>query len=136
MLIFRRRPEGVLQSNETFSDIKELNGIPINEYYVRHPQNILGELVYEKGMYANERAQVKPDGDVEERLNEAILTLPKNILKTDMTSQPPVVQNEEGKPKFVSKDGSVYFSSGDGTTEKITGKPAKVVSDYINVRDS
>ena len=136
LLIFRKRPEGVLQSNETFLDIKELNGIPINEYYVRHPQNILGELVYEKGMYANERAQVKPDGDVEERLNEAILTLPKNILKTDMTSQPPVVQNEEGKPKFVSKDGSVYFSSGDGTTEKITGKPAKVVSDYINVRDS
>ena len=60
LLIFQKRPDGVEQSAETFEKIGMINNIPVNEYYARHPGNILGELVYEKDGFGKDRAQVKP----------------------------------------------------------------------------
>lgn len=138
IVVLRKRPEGVPQSGETFFSVGEIDGIPINEYFVRHPENILGTLVSEKGMYANERTQVRADErDYARALSDAMNSLPKNILNTDMTETSVKVENDTQKSRFLESDSGIsFYDSTDGTVTKLTGKKAEKAKHYMRLRDA
>jgi len=51
------------------------NGIPINRYFVDHPEMVLGEMVFDGSMYGNEKATAchpLPGDDLDERLGRAV----------------------------------------------------------------
>lgn len=138
IVVLRKRPEGVSQSDETFFSLGEIDGIPINEYYVRHPENILGELVSEKGMYASERTQVKADSrDYSQALAEAMNSLPADIIKTDMTKSEVKIENDSQKSRFIdSENGVVFYNSSTGEVTELSGKKADKAKQFMRVKDA
>lgn len=140
MLVFQKRPKGIEQSGETFENIGYINdNMPINEYFVRHPQNILGKPVMKKDMYQRERLQVEPipGRDFAKILNDAMNTLPKDIFSADFENAAIISENESKKPKFINQDGKIYFSDGNGNPAiAVTGKDANRASQYLRVLDA
>lgn len=138
IVVLRKRPAGVPQSGETFFSVGEIDGIPINEYFVRHPENILGTLVSEKGMYANERTQVRADErDYARALSDAMNSLPKNILNTDMAETSVKVETDTQKSRFLESDGGVsFYDSTTGTVTKLTGKKADKAKHFMRLKDA
>lgn len=138
IVVLRKRPAGVPQSGETFFSVGEIDGIPINEYFVRHPENILGTLVSEKGMYANERTQVRADErDYSKALSDAMNSLPKNILNTDVTETSVKVETDTQKSRFLESDGGVsFYDSTTGTVTKLTGKKADKAKHFMRLKDA
>lgn len=53
--------------------------IPINNYYVRNPEMILGRLDRESRMYGSGEPHVSPTADFAERIDRAIASLPENV---------------------------------------------------------
>ncbi len=57
---------------------RDANGVPVNEYFLSHPEMLLGEMVYDKSMYGNEKlTSCRPfEGkDLGELLSEAVSKL-------------------------------------------------------------
>ena len=51
------------------------NGIPMNQYFLDHPEMVLGEMAYAEGLYGGEKVTTCnpfPDADLGEQLTEAI----------------------------------------------------------------
>ena len=138
IVILRKRPKGVSQSDETFFSLGEIDGIPINEYYVRHPENILGKLVSEKGMYVSERTQVRADDrDYSKALTEAMNSLPADIIKTDMTKSEVKIENDTQKSRFIDSDkGVVFYNSSTGEVTELSGKKADKAKQFMRVKDA
>jgi adenine-specific DNA methylase len=68
LLIFKREPELDAKWIET----GEILGLPINQYFIDHPDHLLGEVCLDK-LYGNERLALKSDGrDVTIAIAEAI----------------------------------------------------------------
>lgn len=138
IVVLRKRPEGVSQSDETFFSLGEIDGIPINEYFVRHPENILGKLVSEKGMYVSERTQVRADDrDYSKALTEAMNSLPADIIKTDMTKSEVKIENDTQKSRFIDSDkGVVFYNSSTGEVTELSGKKADKAKQFMRVKDA
>lgn len=138
IVVLRKRPEGVSQSDETFFSLGEIDGIPINEYFVRHPENILGKLVSEKGMYVSERTQVRADDrDYSKALTEAMNSLPVDIIKTDMTKSEVKIENDTQKSRFIDSDkGVVFYNSSTGEVTELSGKKADKAKQFMRVKDA
>lgn len=138
IVILRKRPKGVSQSDETFFSLGEIDGIPINEYFVRHPENILGKLVSEKGMYVSERTQVRADDrDYSKALTEAMNSLPVDIIKTDMTKSEVKIENDTQKSRFIDSDkGVVFYNSSTGEVTELSGKKADKAKQFMRVKDA
>lgn len=149
LLVFRKRPEGLAQSAETFSgmgtieaynaDTGEMQDASINEYYVRHPENILGESIMDKGMYREYRLQARPfeNADYKEILAQAMKRLPANIMGTEMTADEVRIRNDSLKSGLTETDGKIYFK--DALTGEVTpwnGKKADMARDYLKIRDA
>lgn len=138
IVVLRKRPKGVSQSDETFFSLGEIDGIPINEYFVRHPENILGKLVSEKGMYVSERTQVRADDrDYSKALTEAMNSLPADIIKTDMTKSEVKIENDTQKSRFIDSDkGVVFYNSSTGEVSELSGKKADKAKQFMRVKDA
>ncbi len=68
LLIFKREPEPDAKWIET----GEILGLPINQYFIDHPDHLLGEVCLDK-LYGNERLALKSDGrDIPIAIAEAI----------------------------------------------------------------
>ena len=81
ILFFRKREEKInagVENTEWLSTGKTEEGYEINNYYIAHPEMILGTLAKETGLYGAEDITVKPDGrDLSEAINVAISRLPQ-----------------------------------------------------------
>lgn len=84
ILFFQKKPEPTVEEPIwTFTGLTEKK-VPVNEYYLEHPEMMLGEMVFcEKpfGKNANYTALVNDDSGFEltDRLSRAVENLPKNI---------------------------------------------------------
>jgi type I restriction-modification system DNA methylase subunit len=68
LLIFKREPEPDAKWIET----GEILGLPINQYFIDHPEHLLGEVCLDK-LYGNDRLALKGDGrDIPMAIAEAI----------------------------------------------------------------
>ena len=97
------------------------SGISINQYFVDHPEMVLGELTTESTQYGREESTVLPleDADLGERLKEAISHLEGEYREAEHTA-PDVGETETGRDflpadpnvknfSYTVVDGEVYY---------------------------
>lgn len=135
LLILQKRADDVPSNGIAFDKISNIGEIPINEYFVEHPENIFGELVSEKGMYAQERTQVKPSSDSLDVLFERFINrLPKNIIGNSAAVAVEIETSD--KSGYVEKDGKYYFTEKGEAPVEITGVDKKRVGHFIDIKNA
>lgn len=146
LIFLQKKGPGDESNGIEFGKIGKIDGIPINEYYVEHPKNVLGELAFEKGMYAGERTVVHatPGVNFQERLAAAMRTLPRNVMKEGAENKAPVRAKKRGERKRTT---FVMTEDGAQITDKDTGEVIRyeegtkaqkekvdTIRDYIKVK--
>ena len=69
LVVFRRRGPGEAPAGDVFeravrTPLASGEGAVVNEYFVAHPDNVLGELYLGRGMYGDDELSVRAQGDV------------------------------------------------------------------------
>lgn len=125
---------------------------PINEWYVNHPQAIIGELVFQKDQYGKEGLTTQFQGtreDLANRLAELTQTLPRDVYVPTAREVPnseslllPTVAATKGvKPgSFVLHDGRICISQDEMTWIEVdgaySGKARERLLGMMNIRDT
>lgn len=128
ILFFRKREERInatIENTEWLATGKTEEGYEINNYYIAHPEMLLGTLVKETGLYGAEDITVKSDGrDLSEAINAAISRLPQgfyvNPEYTEETeSREEVEVDYDVKPmNLKAVNGKLYMRVGDSMVEQ------------------
>lgn len=132
ILFFRKREEKITDlSKETWlSTGKTEEGYEINQYFIDHPEMVLGTLKEEQGLYGGIDTTVNPDGrDLKDALAEAIQNLPQSFYQNPETS-PAEEQTTEVdynvKPLcYKAENGRLYMRMGDEMVEQAIPKSPK-----------
>lgn len=100
ILFFQKRKEQIHSSIENTSWLqvkKTEEGYEINNYFIEHPEMLLGTIAEERGLYGAIDVILKPDGrKLDEALFEAIQTLPQNKYSNSVENK----ELEERKEKI------------------------------------
>lgn len=155
ILVFKKREPGTAYKGESFLEIARkpwegpnmYGSYEINEYFVNHPEMVLGTAAYGKGQYGRTVVTYNP--------MESRLSLQKQIEKAfgniKVKMEYPVQRTQEeiraeikadaGKAKqgaIVSKNGKLYKNDGGQLVEATEFKGADVqrVTDIVNIRDA
>lgn len=147
-ILFLRKRDGTPFTGAPFvrtAEAKTYKGEPIeiNEYFVAHPEMLLGRLSLEGTMYqANQRALLPtPGADLSQQLAEAVSRLPENVMGAQPTPEAITIEEAvKGKVGgLLLKDGKLAILNADGTTEtpEWSGSPKAVeqAKAYIQTRD-
>lgn len=86
IIVLQRREDGTAAGGESWGKSENFTvgkeTIGLNEYYVRHPEQILGKLTTSGTMYRDNEATVEPDGrDMRQAIEDAFKRLPEKILR-------------------------------------------------------
>lgn len=128
ILFFRKREEAIkanVENTEWLSTGKTEEGFEVNNYYIRHPEMVLGTFAKETGLYGAEDVTVKPDGrELSEAISEAISRLPKDFyINPEYTEETDAKEEVEVdydvKPmNLKAVNGKVYMRVGDRMVEQ------------------
>ena len=128
ILFFRKREERInagVENTEWLSTGKTEEGYEINNYYIAHPEMILGTLVKETGLYGAEDITVKPDGrELSEAINTAIGRLPQDFYVNPERAEETETCEEvevdyDVKPmNLTAVNGKIYMRVGDSMVEQ------------------
>ncbi len=128
ILFFRKREERInatIENTEWLATGKTEEGYEINNYYIAHPEMILGTLAKETGLYGAEDITVKPDGrDLSEAINAAISRLPQDFYVNpeyteETESREEVEVDYDVKPmNLKAVNGKLYMRVGDSMVEQ------------------
>lgn len=128
ILFFRKREERInatIENAEWLATGKTADGYEINNYYISHPEMILGTLVKETGLYGAEDITVKPDGrELSEAINAAIGRLPQDFYVNperaeETESREEVEVDYDVKPmNLTAVNGKIYMRVGDSMIEQ------------------
>lgn len=147
ILFFRKREEqGFVTPEDTewLSTGKTEEGFEINNYFLKHPEMVLGTLTEEHGLYGALDVTVKSDGrTITEALNQAIEHLPKDLYEN------PEYTEEQGeeiavdynvKPLcYKAENGKLFLRVGDEMIEQEIPKTPKDayerISEMITLRN-
>lgn len=139
LIFLQKRGNGVEDNGIAFGRVDTIDGIPINEYFVEHPENILGTLAQEKNMYGSDRTVVHATENFEELFAKAMDSLPKNIFGAKKSQQSGTVKakrrGESKKAQFVITESGAELVDSEGNSEKILGKTAVKVKDFVTIRE-
>jgi N12 class adenine-specific DNA methylase len=150
ILIFRKKDGSTRFTGETFRNVetgKTYKGddVPLNEYFIRHPENMLGKMSLEGTMYAENQPALLPNEgqDLHAALAEAMGKLPLNVFgsKVELAEGP-----DESGEATSAKEGTLVLKSGalyrveDGTLKRPewSGDKSKVATakDYIYLKQA
>ena len=137
LLILRKRASDEKPKGDSIlNTITTAQGFRINEYFDKHPENVLGTLA--KGTNAwGEITTVQGDGSFYDKLNTAMKKLPKDLISGKIDLKPiETIVSLSDKPRFFEKNGKVYADDGAGTATEVSRNQANTVRDYIAVRDA
>ncbi len=132
ILFFRKREEKIteLSREEWLGTGKTAEGYEINNYFISHPEMILGTLAREHGLYGGIDTTVRPDGrELKDALAEAIQHLPQGFYNNPET--PPEQERETEvdynvKPFcYKAERGKLYQRVGDEMVEQAIPKTPK-----------
>ena len=132
ILFFRKCEERIADlSHEAWLGTgRTAEGYEINNYFLSHPQMVLGTLVEEHGLYGGIDTTVKPDGRaLQDALAEAIKNLPESVYLAPQT--PPEDERESEvdynvKPFcYKAEGGRLYMRIGDEMVEQAIPKSPK-----------
>ena len=128
ILFFRKREEKInagVENTEWLATGKTEEGFEVNNYYIAHPEMILGTLAKETGLYGAEDITVKPDGrDLSEAINAAISRLPQDFYANPEYSEETENREEvevdyDVKPmNLKAVNGKLYMRVGDSMVEQ------------------
>ena len=128
ILFFRKREEKInanIENTEWLATGKTEEGYEINNYYIAHPEMVLGTLAKETGLYGAEDITVKPDGrDLSEAINGAISRLPQDFYvnpeySEETESREEVEVDYDVKPmNLKAVNGKLYMRVGDSMVEQ------------------
>lgn len=128
ILFFRKREEKInatIENTEWLSTGKTEEGYEINNYYIAHPEMILGTLAKETGLYGAEDITVKTDGrDLSAAINAAISRLPQDFYvnpeySEETESREEVEVDYDVKPmNLKAVNGKLYMRVGDSMVEQ------------------
>lgn len=126
ILFFRKREKAIaphISSNEWISTGKTAEGFEINQYFINHPEMVLGTLAEETGLYGGVDTTVKPDGrELTVALSEAINHLPKDIYNNpEVAPEAEVATLEDYNIKpfcYKAINGKLYMRIGDELREQ------------------
>ncbi len=116
ILFLQKRPEGQEPAGEkwTETEMVEIEGrpVPLNEYYVRHPEMMLGEMTLKGTMYRDKEPALI--GELtQESLDEAVRALPEDVyVPRNQSRSPPVMQITDPESFIGIKDGGYAFVDG------------------------
>jgi N12 class adenine-specific DNA methylase len=157
VLFFRKRMEGEEPSSEKWLGHGEVTAPnkygeehtgAINEYYLNHPEMVLGEHSFAGTMrHGDNEYTVKPvDGDIEEQFQNAVKNLPTGVFAQQAKSQNIVADTaaRDWDPK-AKKEGSLYIhddgrlmrlDGGSGVEVTLSDKDRKWLTEYVGLRDA
>ena len=128
ILFFRKREERInatIENTEWLATGKTADGYEINNYYISHPEMILGTLVKETGLYGAEDITVKSDGrELSEAINAAIGRLPQGFYVNPERAEETETHEEievdyDVKPmNLTAINGKIYMRVGDSMVEQ------------------
>ena len=128
ILFFRKREEKInatIENTEWLSTGKTEEGYEINNYYIAHPEMILGTLAKETGLYGAEDITVKTDGrDLSAAINAAISRLPQDFYVNPERAEETETHEEvevdyDVKPmNLTAVNGKIYMRVGDSMVEQ------------------
>lgn len=128
ILFFRKREEKInaaIENTEWLATGKTADGYEINNYYISHPEMILGTLVKETGLYGAEDITVKSDGrELSEAINAAIGQLPQGFYVNPERTEEAETHEEvevdyDVKPmNLTAVNGRIYMCVGDSMVEQ------------------
>lgn len=141
LLILRKRANGEEARGDSILDVTETaDGLKINEYFQKHPENVLGTLAAGTNAWGKTITTVVGDADFYTRLEKAMKNLPKDLFGGEVTLKATEsIITESSKPQYFEKDGVIYFNDGTGTAEAVPTKPSttlQTIKDYMSVRDA
>ena len=120
-------------------------GYEINNYFVQHPEMVLGEMVMEHGMYGALDLTVKPDGrNLADALKQAVSNLPENFYVTpeydESAEEESAAVDYNVKPLcYKAQNGKLYMRVGESMVEQeIPSRPADAydrICSMIELRD-
>lgn len=137
LLILRKRASDEKPKGDSILDtITTAQGFRINEYFDKHPENVLGTLA--KGHNAwGEITTVQSDGSFYDKLNTAMKKLPKDLISGKVDLKPiETIVSLSDKPRFFEENGKLYADDGAGTATEVSKNRVDTVRDYIAVRDA
>ena len=128
ILFFRKREERInatIENTEWLATGNTEEGYEINNYYIAHPEMVLGTLAKETGLYGAEDITVKSDGrDLSEAINAAISRLPQDFYvnpeySEETESREEVEVDYDVKPmNLKAVNGKLYMRVGDSMVEQ------------------
>ena len=137
LLILKKRASGTKPSGDSILNVTTTaDGLRLNEYFVKHPENVLGTLA--KGTNAwGEITTVLDNGDFYSKLDDAMKKLPKDLISGKVELKPiETIVSTSSKPRFFEKNGKIYADDGAGTATTVPQNQEKTVRDYMAVRDA
>lgn len=119
IIFLRKLADGETASGETWMEVKDYtdkdgNTVPLNEYFHRHPEMMLGDFGAYGTMYrAGDSALVAREGqNTGKLLNEAIARLPRDIMETSQAPAPALEVIAAGNDISAVRVGSMYLDGG------------------------
>jgi len=137
LLILRKRASDAKPKGDSILNVTtSANGLRLNEYFVKHPENVLGTLA--KGTNAwGEITTVLDNGNFYDKLNNAMKKLPKDLISGNVELKPiETIVSTSSKPRFFEKNGKIYADDGAGTATTVSQNQEKTIRDYMAVRDA
>lgn len=112
----------------------------VNEYYVQHPENIIGRLERSGSMYREDAQNVTRLDDFEDHLQRAIASFPEKVYSVAKLKQfePQVIPAPEElkQGSYTLKDGKLFQKVGEHLHEQSPSKDAlSRIEGLIGVRD-
>lgn len=148
ILFFKKREQQAYvdtENTEWLSTAKTEQGYEINNYFVQHPEMVLGEMVMEHGMYGALDLTVKPDGrNLADALEQAVSNLPENFYVTpeydESAEEESAAVDYNVKPLcYKAQNGKLYMRVGESMVEQeIPSRPADAydrICSMIELRD-
>lgn len=139
-IIFLRKPDGSPFNGEPWLktnpvQLGENESVDVNEYFVRHPEMILGRLANDGTMYGGRKEMtVHGDGELEPAIERAINALPEGIMDAENSGAQITVNTGLTN----RKPGMLYVE--DGTVKRwmssIPVPPGVIGEEFVEVRDS
>jgi len=123
------------------------NGVPINNYYLEHPEMLLGEMEFDKSMYGDENnTALHPfeNANLDELLENVVYNFDENIYKEVMSDEKQDIDNSLPSPPNIKNNAyvnidNVIYQRNDSKLIPIkvqSGKTAERIKGLIEIRDS
>ena len=157
VLFLRKRQSGEAAGGEAWlgrAEVKTPEGPAlVNEYFVRHPEMVLGEHSLQGSMRRANEYTVLPRGtDINAQFAEAVTHLPENVYSPDVRSSADSIRRQAAERDFNpkhTKEGALYvddkgllrrLDNGSGvdigTVAKLTDADREWLKGYVELRDA